>query len=131
MKKEIIGLAASDRQYRLEQDKLDILPQMCHECAVLFACHGECHKNHFLITSTGESGMNYLCEDWKAFFHRINFPMKIIVWLTCDRYLGSDAMRIIKLNENLLSNGHNDSCHRSNDRKFKFWQGHGKINRKR
>ena len=131
MKKEIIELAASDRQYRFGQDKRDTLPQICRECDVLFACRGECPKNRFLTTSAGESGMNYLCEGWKAFFHHINFPMKIISWLICNGYLASDVMRILKLNENLPNNGHNDSCHYSSDQKFKSLQGHGKINRKR
>ncbi len=131
MEKEIIELAASDRQYRFWQDKSDTLPQIFRECDVLFACRGDCPKNRFLTTSSGESGMNYLCEGWKAFFHHIDFPMKIIAWLICNCYLASDVMRIMKLNENLPNDGHNDSCHCSSDQKLKRWKGHRKINRKR
>ena len=58
--------------------KRDTLPQLCRDCDVRFACHGECPKNRFISTPAGEPGLNYLCEGYKAFFHHIDRPMRII-----------------------------------------------------
>ena len=120
MEKEILELAASERQYRFGQDKRDSLPQVCSECDVLFACRGECPKNRFLTTPTGEQGLNYLCEGWKAFFHHIDFPMKIIAGLIRRGYQASDVMRILNLEEAFARAGRNDPCPCGSGRKFKL-----------
>jgi uncharacterized protein len=44
------------------------LPQFCLDCEVRMMCHGECPKNRFIHTPTGEPGLNYLCAGYKKFF---------------------------------------------------------------
>jgi len=68
-------LVASEKQRRFGQAKYDTLPEYCRKCPVLFACYGECPRNRFIQTPTGEDGLNYLCEGYKAFFQHIDTPM--------------------------------------------------------
>ena len=69
-------LVLSEKQQRFGQAKYDTLPQYCRKCPVLFACYGECPRNRFIKTPTGEEGLNYLCEGYKAFFQHIDRPMR-------------------------------------------------------
>jgi len=97
----MIELVGSDQQYKFGQDKYDTLPEYCLECPVLFACNGECPKNRFITsppgeaTLDGESGLNYLCAGYKAFFQRINEPMKIMAMLMRTNRPASDVMNIL------------------------------------
>lgn len=61
----------SQRQLAFGADKHDKLPSQCKKCEYLFACNGECPKNRFLHTATGEPGLNYLCKGYKKFFHHV------------------------------------------------------------
>ena len=74
-------LVTSEKQRRFGQDKYDTLPEYCRQCPVLFACYGECPRNRFIQTPTGEAGLNYLCEGYKAFFTHIDQPMRQMVEL--------------------------------------------------
>lgn len=58
----------SRRQLRFGRAKRDSLPRQCRRCTWLFACHGECPRNRFMRTATGEPGLNYLCEGYRRFF---------------------------------------------------------------
>ena len=55
---------------------------------MLFACNGECPKNRFITTPDGEPGLNYLCAGYKAFFQRVDEPMKIMAMLMQQRSTG-------------------------------------------
>ena len=49
--------------------KSDTLPQYCMKCEVRQMCNGECPKNRFIASPTGEPGLNYLCEGYRYFFN--------------------------------------------------------------
>jgi len=61
------GLLESARQKTFGLSKLS-LPQFCFDCEIRMMCHGECPKNRFIHTPTGEPGLNYLCAGYKKFF---------------------------------------------------------------
>jgi len=71
-------LVHSDRQKAFGNDKHDLLPRMCRECEVRFACNGECPKHRFLTTPDGDPGLNYLCAGYKYFFNHIDPHMRFM-----------------------------------------------------
>ncbi|MGA9750652.1 MAG: anaerobic sulfatase maturase [Acidobacteriota bacterium] len=78
-------LVASPRQRAFGQAKRDALPRFCRECPVLFACNGGCPKDRFVTAPDGEPGLNYLCEGLRAFFTRIDRPMRTMAGLLRQR----------------------------------------------
>jgi uncharacterized protein len=99
----MLGLVGSDEQYKFGQDKYDTLPKYCLECPVLFACNGECPKNRFIRTPDGEPGLNYLCAGYKAFFQRVDEPMRIMATLMRTDRPASDVMAILAKNKEVLA----------------------------
>jgi uncharacterized protein len=69
----------SPEQQKFGNDKQDNLPTQCRQCDYLFACNGECPKNRFMHTSTGEGHLNYLCEGFQLFYRHIDPYMKFMV----------------------------------------------------
>ena len=65
---DLRAMMKSDAQIRFGMDKRDSLPKKCLDCRYLFACNGECPKHRFSSTSTGETGLNALCEGYKRFY---------------------------------------------------------------
>ena len=122
----MIELVSSPQQIKFGQDKRDTLPRYCLECDVRFACHGECPKNRFLTTPDGEPGLNYLCAGFKAFFHHVDFPMKLMVGLLRR---GHEAREVMAVLERAFAGvQRNDPCPCNSGRKFK--QCHGQMQRK-
>lgn len=68
----------SPQQLRFGRDKLDRLPQCCHECEVRFVCNGECPKHRFVPTPDSEKPLNYLCPGYRKFFTHIDAYMKFM-----------------------------------------------------
>ena len=64
----LADLLESPAQRAFGQAKLDTLPRHCRACEVRAMCNGECPKNRFIQTPTGEAGLNYLCAGYKRFF---------------------------------------------------------------
>jgi uncharacterized protein len=87
-------LVASEQQRAFGQNKLDSLPQYCRDCAVLFACYGECPRNRFISTPTGESGLNYLCAGYKRFFTHIDPAMKTMASLVRQNRFADEIMQL-------------------------------------
>ena len=58
----------SDKQREFGTNKHKGLPDDCRNCQYMFACHGECPKNRFIKTTSGQPGLNYLCSGNKNFF---------------------------------------------------------------
>lgn len=67
----IIRMLYGKRQSEFGLKKHSSLPLKCKKCEFLFACHGECPKNRFTTTSTGEQGLNYLCDGYREFFSHV------------------------------------------------------------
>jgi len=74
--RSIAEMAGSRRQQEFGDAKETTLPRYCRECEVRFACNGECPKNRFIATPEGETGLNYLCAGYRAFFNHIDPVMK-------------------------------------------------------
>lgn len=67
----LISLMYSPQQNAFSYRKRLALPRQCKQCRWLFACHGECPRNRFLMSKDGEYGLNYLCEGYKTFFSHV------------------------------------------------------------
>lgn len=91
----LIELVASDKQRKFGNAKRDALPRYCRECDVRFACNGECSKNRFISAPDGESGLNYLCVGYRAFFNHIDRPMQIMAQLYASGRAPAEIMNIL------------------------------------
>jgi len=121
-------LAGSEQQLRFGNAKRDTLPRYCRECDVRFACHGECPKNRFIETPDGEPGLNYLCSGYKAFFHHVGHPMKIMAELLRRDRAPAEVMQMLSAEEPglksaIVGTARNDPCPCGSGRKFKFCHG--------
>ena len=121
----MLELIASDTQRQFGLAKRDTLPRYCRECAVRFACHGECPKDRFISTPAGEPGLNYLCAGYKAFFTHIDRPMRLMAGLLQSGDAPARVMQILaaeaaeRLSEACVRVGRNDPCPCGSGRKFK------------
>jgi uncharacterized protein len=132
----MLQMVASDEQTKFGQDKRDSLPQYCLDCDVRFACHGECPKNRFIETPSGEPGLNYLCAGYKGFFHRINEPFKILTMLMRSGRPASDVMAIvadgeIHFKESFAKAKVDDNCPCGSEMRFKDCHGWQRPKRRR
>jgi uncharacterized protein len=130
----MIELVASDQQRKFGDDKRDTLPRYCLECPVRFACHGGCPRNRFIQTPDGESGLNYLCAGYKAFFTHVDRPMKIMAQLLRSRRYADEVMGIMVDEERAESIGtpgqqpgekvgRNEPCPCGSGKKYKHCHG--------
>ena len=114
-------LVASERQRRFGDAKLETLPQYCRECDVRFACHGGCPKDRFIATPVGEPGLNYLCDGYKAFFHHVDRPMRIMGQLLARDRAPAEIMGLYAAED--ARRGRNDPCPCGSGRKWKVCHG--------
>jgi len=92
----MLTLVTSEQQRQFGLAKRETLPRYCRECAVRFACHGECPKNRFIATPDGEAGLNYLCAGYKAFFMHIDRPMRVMAGLLRQGRYADEAMAVLR-----------------------------------
>ncbi len=92
----ILDMANSDAQRKFGSDKQSSLPQYCRECEVRFMCNGECPKNRFIETPSGEAGLNYLCEGYRQFFNHIDPVMKMMADEVKQRRPAANVMHRLK-----------------------------------
>lgn len=71
-------LMLSDRQKRFGRRKSEGLTSDCRRCEYLSLCHGECPKNRFAVSPSGERGHNYLCPGLKLFFRHTGPAMRFM-----------------------------------------------------
>ncbi|MCA9062919.1 MAG: anaerobic sulfatase maturase [Planctomycetaceae bacterium] len=62
-------LAADPRQIAFGDAKELTLPDECRACEVLHVCRGECPKNRFRFSASGQQNLNYLCAGYRRFFN--------------------------------------------------------------
>lgn len=86
-------LMALPSQSAFGLQKQSSLPRYCQECKVRFICNGECPKNRIRKTPDGESGLNYLCAGYKAFFNHIDRPMRMMAGLLQSGRPAKDIMQ--------------------------------------
>ncbi|HWZ18053.1 MAG TPA: anaerobic sulfatase maturase [Ktedonobacteraceae bacterium] len=127
--KHMIELVSSEKQRQFGLHKRDSLPNYCRDCQVRFACNGECPKNRFIETPDGESGLNYLCAGYKAFFIHIDKPMRIMAELLRRDRAPAEVKLVLAAEEAELQKafakaGRNELCPCGSGRKFK--QCHGR-----
>ncbi len=125
----MLDLVSSEKQRQFGTDKKATLPQYCRQCEVRFACHGGCPKNRFIHTPDGESGLNYLCAGYKAFFNHVDRPMKVMANLLHQQRSPAEIMAMMaaedeeRLRQAYARAGRNDPCPCGSGKKFK--QCHG------
>ena len=111
----LLELANSNRQLEFAGAKSKTLPQYCLDCEVRFVCNGECPKNRFIETPTGDPGLNYLCEGYRAFFNHIDPWMKK---MAAEFKAGRPVANVMS-KPGKGSSGRNDPCPCGSGRKRK------------
>jgi uncharacterized protein len=126
----MLELVTSEPQRQFGLAKRDTLPRYCRECAVRFACHGECPKDRFISAPDGEPGLNYLCAGYKAFFTHIDRPMRMMAHLLANGDAPAQVMQILtaeaaeaRLADAYAVAGRNDPFPCGSGRKFKRCHG--------
>ena len=117
----MLELVASPEQRQFGLDKRDTLPRYCLECDVRFACHGGCPKDRFISTPDGESGLNYLCAGYQAFFRHVDRPMRFMAEQLRKDLAPADIVRLYAAEDALR--GRNDPCPCGSGRKWKRCHG--------
>jgi uncharacterized protein len=117
-------LVGSEKQRRFGAAKRDTLPRYCRECAFLAVCNGECPKNRFVETPDGETGLNYLCEGYRAFFSHADRPMRMMADLLRQGRFADEVMPILAAAEKRAGKvpvkvGRNDPCPCGSGLKYK------------
>lgn len=87
-------MTASEKQRTFGKNKKALLPQKCLRCDVRFICNGGCPKNRILPPKGESLPINYLCNGYKAFFHHIDQPMRILAQLIKAKLPVTEIMKM-------------------------------------
>jgi uncharacterized protein len=138
-KVHMLQLVDSEQQRAFGAHKRDSLPTYCRQCAVRFACHGECPKNRFISTPDGEPGLNYLCAGYLSFFTHIDRPMRMMADLLRRGHYADEVMPLLAAEKAAMSRpgapggakrtapGRNEPCPCGSGRKFKRCHGAARV----
>ena len=121
-------VVTNEQQQAFGLAKRDTLPDYCLACDVCFVCNGGCPKNRFITTPQGETGLNYLCAGYKAFFSHINPAMTFMADQLSQQRPPSNVMLYVRQQDNALEQafgqaGRNDPCPCGSGLKFKRCHG--------
>jgi len=83
--------------------------------------HGGCPKDRFIRTPDGEPGLNYLCTGYKAFFHHVDRPMKIMGSLLARGRAPAEIVQLYAAEDR--HRGRNDPCTCGSGQKWKNCHG--------
>lgn len=124
----LTAMVGSEQQHKFGSNKRDTLPRYCRECEVRFICNGGCPKDRILTTVDGETGLNYLCEGYKAFFTHIQRPMEMMAELLRQHRPPADVMYLLakaesELERAIATAGRNDPCPCGSGKKTKHCHG--------
>jgi uncharacterized protein len=122
MDSPLADLVRLPQQQHFGDAKEATLPKYCRECDVRFACNGECPKHRFLKTPDGESGLNYLCAGYKAFFHHVDPHMRFMAAELAAGRAPANVMRWVAEEDARRKQGkpgRNDPCPCGSGRKLK------------
>jgi uncharacterized protein len=86
---------ASERQCKFGRDKFDLLPDQCLDCAVRFACNGDCPKHRFARTADGQPGLSYLCPAYKRIFTHMDPYMQCMARLIAGKRPAAAVMALV------------------------------------
>jgi uncharacterized protein len=120
----LLELVRSPRQRAFGAAKRDALPQQCLDCDVRFACHGGCPRNRFVRTADSEPGLNHLCTGYRAFFHHVDRPMRMMADLLAHERAPAEVMRTYAAED--ARRGRNDPCSCGSGRKWKHCHGNAR-----
>ncbi len=128
MNEGLAALARSEAQRAFGEAKETMLPKYCRECAVRFACNGECPKHRFAATPDGEPGLNYLCAGYKRFFTHVDPYMRFMAAELAAQRAPANVMRWAAGEDAraaMRTAGRNHPCPCGSGKKFKHCCGRG------
>ena len=118
--RSLIEVLEDPAQRAFGQAKRDSLPHSCRICAVLDCCNGGCPKDRFVGAPDGESGANYLCAGYKAFFTHARPAMRRLAsYVQTGRSIEGFAKLIRSADAKGSTAGRNDPCPCGSGRKYK------------
>jgi uncharacterized protein len=74
----IARLVNSRKQERFGHAKTASLPSSCRKCEMRSFCNGGCPKDRFFRDTSGEPGLNFLCEGYRMLFTHIAPVIRVV-----------------------------------------------------
>ena len=92
----LIDMLYGEQQQEFSRLKHSSLPRQCKECAMEFACHGECPKNRFMKDKYGDSGLNYLCPGYYHYYQHVAPYMDYMKQELMSQRPPSNIMKVVQ-----------------------------------